>query len=90
MHFSSCFGGGFCENQVHNNSASSNYTVTTADPALGERVLIWYNDCANSPAWVGPRVLGDLFNLYGQGVLASSESYSTQIAKINQLVTQGR
>ena len=86
VHFSSCFGGGFCENKVHNNAALNNYTVTTAASDLGNNLFLWYNDNANSPAWVGPRVLGNLFNFQTIGSNAG-DTYSNQAAKINRLVT---
>ena len=76
VHFSSCFGGGFCENLIHNNVTSNNYAVTTASSQLGNNLLIWYNDNANSPAWVGPHVLGDLFNLVPAGEVGAGDTYS--------------
>lgn len=89
IHFSSCFGGGLCENTVHNNVNSSNYSITSAAPELGNNLLIWYNDNANSPAWVGPRIIGDVFNFQTWGTDAG-DTYSNQAAKVNRLVTQGR
>ena len=93
MYISSCYGGGLLEENAKHTDLEAledyQFTAVNVSSELGGNAVVWYPDCANSPAWTKNNLL---YNLRGtlSGETYVKNTYQEEVDCINEMVTSIR
>ncbi len=90
MYVTSCFGGGFFEDELHTYELAPNYTSMIPSSSFSGNYLIQYADCSVSPAWGINYPFGMHYYVSDLFDYKSSDGYGVQAEKINSMVKETR
>ena len=90
IYVTSCFGGGFFEDELHTYELAPNYTSVIPSSSFSGNYLIQYADCSVSPAWGFNYPLGTQYYVSDIFDHNSSDGYGVQAARVNSRVKETR